>query len=109
MKEFRGTKGKWHVGEVGKFGTQIGGCSPNYVACAYDGGWDRSDKEVKANAHLIAAAPELLEALQGLVAITDESLGVTWFHMNGEVAYWSEFPEVENAIRAINKALGEEQ
>jgi hypothetical protein len=62
--------------------------------------------EEAANAGLIAAAPELLEALQGLLAIVADSRGVTGYHLNGEAAEWSEFSEVDAAESAVAKALG---
>lgn len=62
-------------------------------------------QECDANAHLIAAAPELLAALEGLLAIVDDSEGVAGYHRNGEVATWSEFAdEINAAVAAIDKA-----
>lgn len=51
-------------------------------------GWD----EAMANARLIAAAPELLEALKGLLEVTEEN--------------YDNRHEVEAAIHAIAKAEG---
>ncbi len=49
-------------------------------------------------------APEvakLVEALEGLLAITDESLGVSGYHLNGDIAKWCEFEEVAMAEEAL--------
>jgi len=54
--------------------------------------------EGKANAHLIAAAPDLLEALQFLLA--------DWIAINGDRITGSRVP-AEKAIAAIAKATGE--
>jgi hypothetical protein len=52
----------------------------------------------KANAHLISAAPDLLEALQFLLA--------DWIAINGDRITGSRVP-AEKAIAAIAKATGE--
>ena len=49
-------------------------------------------------------APEvakLVEALEGLLAIIDDSLGVSGYHLNGAMAKWCEFEEVEMAEEAL--------
>ena len=85
------------------------------------GGFDRSDPEqlaeALANARLIAAAPELLEALIELVGeielLASESSGVAGLHPNGDVAEWEEIlpggrfewlGSLERAESAIAKA-----
>ncbi|WP_164241985.1 hypothetical protein [Stenotrophomonas maltophilia] len=72
-----------------------------------------------ANARLIAAAPELLEALKGLLddvqGLMSESEGVAGLHRNGDVADWASLDEggrferlsnMSAAIAAIAKATG---
>lgn len=48
----------------------------------------------------------LLEALGNLLAIINDSRGAEGYHLNGDVAMWDEFPEVEAARAAIAKAKG---
>ena len=64
--------------------------------------------EQEANARLIAAAPELLEALQNMMAIVDDApKGVASYYANGEDAPWSDFDrEITAARAAIAKATG---
>lgn len=60
-----------------------------------------------ANARLMAAAPDLVEALEAMLGIVNNSEGVTGWHRNGDVATWDEFEEVDIAEAALAKALGE--
>lgn len=60
-----------------------------------------------ANAQLIAAAPDLLNALQEIADLISESQGVAGYHLNGEVADWD---SLELSIfDAIKKATGEQE
>ena len=86
MKEFKGTKGEW---KAVKLPYKIGAATHEiqfneYGECVTDGVYG------EANAKLIAAAPELLEALQDLTRYCKEN-------DNGA--------ELELALEAIEKAL----
>ena len=63
--------------------------------------------EANANEHLIAAAPDLYEALLGILEIVSDSSGVSGFHLNGDVADWDYFDEINTATAALAKARGE--
>lgn len=66
-------------------------------------GGRRSGEEVAANARLIAAAPELLEALQWAMGTG----GLTYSHLvRGQNDNWCN--SVDKARAAIAKALGEQ-
>ena len=78
MKEFKGTPGLWHYDD------ELGGIYSK-------GGQFVCDVTDKNNANLIAAAPELLEALRDL-----ESRACIYVNTS-------------KAKSAINKALGEKQ
>jgi hypothetical protein len=54
-----------------------------------------------ANARLIAAAPELLEALRGILKRLDHPLNAAQ-----HVEYFKRWPEVESARAALKKATG---
>lgn len=73
------------------------------VIPALDG---REPDETEANANLMFAAPELLEALKGFIAVAEESAGVAGYHLNGDLAPWGEFEHVAEAEAAIAKAEG---
>lgn len=61
-------------------------------------------EELNANARLIAAAPDLLAALEALMGIVSDSNGVAGYHRNGDIADWNEFDEINMAVAAIAKA-----
>lgn len=82
MKEFKGTPGPWYWDEEG-----LG--NNNHIV--FGKGYP-AEMTNKANKALIAAAPELLEALIKLVDIVDDMV-------HG--------PSTDAAHAAINKALGE--
>lgn len=103
MSDFKGTPGPWTVDEEA---FDNDGCPETViralngvagVAVAIDFGPNNPGMR-EANAHLIAAAPDLLGALQ---AITDqlERIGDTRPHKDGQF--------IEDARAAIAKALGD--
>jgi hypothetical protein len=47
------------------------------------------------------SADKLAQALQGLLNIVADSRGVDGYHLNGDVAEWDGFPEVEAAEAAL--------
>ena len=94
MKEFKGTPGPWFEHREGFSMVYIearigGGVIQEVAAC---GPCDKGSEQQQANAKLIAAAPELLEALINMVDIVDD------------MVYG---PSTDAANAAINKALGE--
>lgn len=61
-------------------------------------------QQVEATAPLLARIAELEKALNGLLAIRNDSQGVVGYHLNGNTADWDEFPEVAAAESAISAA-----
>ena len=88
MKEFKGTKGEWIVVRRGQGACEVKiGRIPNHFIAR-----GCNHEESEANAKLIAAAKDLLEALQGLLDVD-------------EIDVHSVFKAQSNAQQAINKAL----
>ena len=50
----------------------------------------------------------MVEVLEGVLSLMDESSGVVGYHMNGEVATWEELGIREEVESAIQKVRGEE-
>lgn len=108
MKQFKGTKGPWYVSErrgdlidIRHDNSGPGEISLNLARVVARRSWS---KQAEANAKLIAAAPELLEALQELICgyehkgyLDDDLFDMT---ISGD--------DIKRAVLAINKALGEE-
>jgi len=91
MKKFKGTPAPWNVEKLEKLtasGSYFLESSQGCVGTV----WASSEQE--SNAHLIAAAPELLEALQE---------AVYWFDSN--ILDGVQQQTLDKAKQAINKAL----
>ena len=86
MKEFKGTKGKWRLDSYGNELVIVRESDKQHILTMRIGSFP---KEKKANAQLIATAPELLEALRKAICYVpiDEE-------------------DFDNFARGINKALG---
>lgn len=99
MKEFKGTRGKWYMSN------DTGGLQVH--STRFPAGIDIislmfpqfHDEQTKANAQLIAAAPELLNALQALMDGVANLPPLTAIEGALEKQY-------KQAEKAINKALG---
>ena len=86
-------------------GTILGGrykvC--NVLTTTYEGIGEREAKETRSNANLISAAPELLEALEGMIHwYGNRGYDNVMLHANEQSS------EIELAISAIKKAYGEQ-
>lgn len=88
MNEFKGTPGPWEVEPNPGKGSWVGDSKGNWSALSCG----RSNDEGEANAHLIAAAPDMLEALQ-------EAIKELEFHN------WHNTSTGFKIQQAINKAL----
>ena len=91
------TPGPWFVASAGRYKVAT-------IATAGIYADEMPGDDVIPDARLIAAAPLLLDALQGLMAIVNETKGVDGYHLNGAVAEWDEFPEISGAAAAIAAA-----
>lgn len=105
MNEFKGTPGSWRVSEkrgdlidIRHDNNEPGAMSLNLVHVVARQSWVR---EAEANAKLIAAAPELLEALQDMLS------GWQYIRTQHGDLYGVGWNRAEQkAVNAINKALG---
>ena len=103
------TKGPWMVGKTNCVisendnGLELNGAK-GQEAIEYYGGNLICESVSEANAKLIAAAPEMLEALKSISDLIMESEGVTSFHVGGDIVLWGEFELVKKIEQAIKKA-----
>lgn len=100
MNRFKGTPAPWlmarnnvHSGRI----ATVHGCENNRWVEIWSTDWPESETEQESNANLIAAAPELLAALQLIIS----------YHDDGNRDLHRE--DLEMARQAIKKALGEEE
>lgn len=102
MKEFKGTKGPWFEHREGSSTVYVeaklrDGVIQEIAAC---GPTEAGSEAQSANARLIAAAPDLLEALMEMVAIVKRN---TYPTPDKPSSNWG---RMEAAEQAIAKALG---
>jgi hypothetical protein len=101
MNEFKGTPGPWNVNTIGKHWNNQS-LTHIEVTFGMDGECVCDTVYEMADANLIAAAPELLEALQNIINRTDA------YHSALEVDHGFDGVKLyEAAVNAITKALGE--
>ena len=97
MKEMKRTPGPWRIGTAPPNGEQaIGTIRGMMVAVATTG--VGMEKETLANASLIAAAPELLDALQEVLPMLEQLLMIRGEPEPGSIGH--------KARAAISKAIG---
>ena len=102
--EFKGTKGEWKVGNSDTHNYIYNNASDDpfrnftIANCDNDG---IQKKEAKENAKLIAAAPDLLDALQGTLKRLNDLRESGRISLNIQET----FRDMEIAQQAINKAL----
>lgn len=115
MKKFKGTTGEWSIDS--QISTRVL-CNEGVTHVDVRHYEDKLI-EAEANAKLITDAgntiqkcdllpsellkqrDELREALSGLLHIINCSSGVSGYHLNGDLAEWAEFKEVNNADKVL--------
>ncbi len=100
MSEFKGTAGPWNVNAIGQHWNNPS-LSHIEVTFGTDGECVCDTVYEMADANLIAAAPELLEALQEMVAIVKKN---TYPQPDKPSSTWG---RMEAAETVITKALGQ--
>lgn len=102
MKEFKGTPGPWIVNEIGQHWNNKA-LTHLEITFGEDGECICDTVYQRADANLIAAAPELLEALQEILQIGDiHHSAIEAKHPLHDFESWE-----MKARAAIKKALGE--
>ncbi len=103
-KSLSHTPGPWHCGTLRETGINAGidvdADNNSNLALVHHEPLDRDSGETKANARLIAAAPDLLAALEGLLADIAEYQTIN--KLGGEKNHWQ-----VQARAAIAKATGQ--
>ena len=101
------TPGPWKVNETVQMTSSVYIFADRNFACVYDEWQDRSIMD--ANARLIAAAPDLLEALKATWAVLDAAglMTLSFGVQIGGTAWYLEASDVKQQARAaIAKAEG---
>lgn len=106
MKEFKGTPGPWVADKTSRAVGPISRDDDQSYGILIPVAWVEFETEVEiqaSNQNLIAAAPELLEALKELISGYEdrEQSGMFDMLVHGDL--------IQKANAAINKALGEKQ
>lgn len=110
MESFKGTPGPWRIDDKDPTFSALAGDTYHQIKAGhgyhddeYNAGFGIQAYMSIHDANLIAAAPELLEALQNLISGCEGMADAGMFDMicHGD--------EIEAANAAINKALGEKQ
>lgn len=106
MNEFKGTPGPWFIDNGRAIGTKSTEDDQSY-GMIIPVGWVEFDPEIEvqvANQRIMAAAPELLDALQDMLS------GWKYIREQHGDLYGVGWDRAQNkAIEAISKALGEHQ
>lgn len=106
MTDAKHTPGPWAVGYLDQSGQRIVKQEHIEICTCWHHSVGSIEQEMEANARLIAAAPDLLEALEGLVKINEEHNAAMAVIM-GRPANWKD-TYLDKARAAILKAKREE-
>ena len=112
MSEAKFTKGPWKA----TYDSQLQALIEIYntedrilVAVLPDRGTVEAMPEIEANANLIAAAPDMYEALEQMEPLINNSTGIVGYYMNGNIAKWNDFDVTRIIGNALRKARGEKE
>ena len=76
--------------------------SIDMATAAAEGFRDGQRAALDHSAQSLGMVGALVTALDGLLSITQDSTGVAGYHLNGNVAEWDEFPEVDTAREVLS-------
>lgn len=104
MKEFKGTPGPWIADKTSRAVGPVSHDDDQSYGILIPVAWVEFDQDVgvqASNQRLIAAAPELLEALQNMIGAFDNPI------VRRKLPSTFNCEAIQSARAAINKALGE--